>query len=129
MKPLLNHLLVDIIKNIFESSSQYNRTTPLTALKKVLRSPCPVRSAKLRPKLAATNATRSSTPVIDDGSTCAQMFVGTKTLVPDVCSMKTDKQLASTLEDSTHKRGEMFKLVSDVSNHVKDMWQASLIDN
>jgi hypothetical protein len=39
-------------------------------------------------------------PDIDGGETCAQIFVGTETLVTDVYGMKTEKQFVNTLEET-----------------------------
>ena len=51
------------------------------------------------------------TPDAHDGSTCAQMFAVTKTLVTDVYGMKIDKKFVNTLEDNIRKRGAMDKLI------------------
>jgi hypothetical protein len=55
----------------------------------------------------------SDVPAIDDGSTCAQLYVGTKSTVTDVYGMKSEKQLVNTLEDNIHNRGAMKQLISD----------------
>jgi len=82
----------------------------------------------------ATDTVYSDTPAIDDGATCAQVFVGRDTLVADVYGMKSDKQFVDTLEDNIHKRGAMDKLISDsaqveISNKVKDFLHAYCIDD
>ena len=74
------------------------------------------------------------TPAADDGSTCAQLFVGTKIIVSDVYGMKTDKTFVKTLEDNIKKRRTIHKLISDsaqseISNRVKDMLRALFIDD
>ena len=76
----------------------------------------------------------SDIPAIDNESTCAQLFVGTKNLVTDVYGMKTDKKFVNTLEDYIRKRGDMDKLISnsaqsDVSNRVKDILRALFIND
>ena len=50
-------------------------------------------------------------PDVDNGSTCAQLFVGTKTLVIDFYGMNADKKFVNTLEDNISKRGSMDKLI------------------
>ena len=50
---------------------------------------------------------------IDNGSACAQLFVGTKTIITDVYGMKSDEQFVNSLEDSIRQRGVMAKLMSD----------------
>jgi hypothetical protein len=52
-------------------------------------------------------------PAIDDGSTCAQIFVGTESLLVDAYGMRTDKQFVNTLEDVIRDRGAMSRLISD----------------
>ena len=101
----------------------------LLCLKKTYRSHFPAFNAKRRSEPVATD-TRS----VNYGSTCALIFVGTKTLVTDVYEMKTDKQFFNTLEDNIRKRGAMDKLISDsaqsdISNIVKDILRALFIDN
>jgi hypothetical protein len=54
----------------------------------------------------------SDAPDIDGGETCAQIFVGTETLVTDVYGMKTEKQFVNTLEDNIRKRGALCRLLS-----------------
>ena len=65
-----------------------------------------------RDKPVATDTIYSDTHVIDDGYTCDQLFVGTKSLVSYVYGMKTDKQLVNTLEENICACGAMSKLVS-----------------
>ena len=43
----------------------------------------------------------------------AQIFVGRKSLVIDVCGMHSEKQFVNTLEDVIRKRGAMDKLITD----------------
>jgi len=72
-----------------------------------------------------TDTVYSNTPAIDDGATCAQVFVGRDTLVADIYGMKSDRQFVDMHEDNICKRGAMDKLISDsaqveISNKVKD---------
>jgi hypothetical protein len=55
----------------------------------------------------------SDVVAIDDGSTCAQVYVSTKSTVTDVYGMKNEKQLVNTLEDNIRERGAMKQLLSD----------------
>ena len=64
-------------------------------------------------KGVATDMVFADTPAVDDGSTCAQIYVGIESLVTDIYGMKTDKQFVNTLEDNICWRGAMDKLVSD----------------
>ena len=123
-----------MLKKTFESSTQYARTPASSLLKNTYRSPFPAFNVKRRSEPVATDTVYSDTPAMDDGSTCAQLFVGTKTLVTDVYGMKTDKQFVNTLEDNIRKRGAMDNIISDsaqskISNRVKDILRALFIDD
>jgi len=134
LRPLFGWLPVDIIKKTFKRTTQYARTTISTVMKKHYRSPFPALNVFRRDEPVATDTVYSDTPAIDDGATCAQIFVGTKSLVTDVYGMKTDKEFVNTLEDNIRERGAMNKLISDraqseVSNKVLDILRALCIDD
>ena len=107
MKPYFNWLPSKIIKKIFNLIIQYTRTPVSTILKKNFKSPFPAFNIKRRHEPVATDTIYSNTPATDDGSTSAQIFVGTKTLVTDIYSIKYDKEYINTLEDNIRKRGAM----------------------
>ena len=52
-------------------------------MKKTHHSPFTELNVKRRSEPVATDTFYCDSPVIDDGSTCAQVFVGTKTLLTD----------------------------------------------
>ena len=64
-------------------------------------------------KPVATDTIYSDTNVIDDGYTCNQLFVGTKSLVSYVYGTKTDNQFVNTLDYNIRAFGAMSKLISD----------------
>ncbi len=84
-----------------------------TILKKHYKSPYPALNVQRRDEPVATDTVFSDTPSIDGGETCAQIFVGTETLVTDVYGMKSEKQFVNTLEDNIRERGAMSRLLSD----------------
>ena len=55
----------------------------------------------------------SCTPDLDTGSTCAQIFVGTKTFITHVYGMKTYKKFVKNLEDNIMERKAMDKIILD----------------
>ena len=57
----------------------------------------------------ATYTVYCDTSATYDGSKCAQVFVGTKTLVSDFHRMKHDKKFVKSLEDNIRKRGAIDK--------------------
>jgi len=82
----------------------------------------------------ATDTVYADTPAIDDGSTCAQIFVGRESLVTDVYGMKINKEFLNTLEDNIRCQGAMDKLISDraqveTSKKVQDILRALIIDD
>jgi hypothetical protein len=84
-----------------------------TTLKKHFKSPFPAMNVHRRDEPVATDTVYSDTPTVDSGTTSAQIFVGTETLLSDVYGMKADKQFVNTLEDNILERGAMSKLISD----------------
>ena len=132
MRPLFNWLLLDIIA--FQLSTKCARTPVSAAMKQTCRSPFPALNAKRRSEPVATDTVFSDTPAVNDGSKCAQVFAGTKTLVSDVYGMKSDKQFINSLQDDIRKCGAMDKLISDrakaeTSTRVNDVLRALLIDD
>jgi len=101
------------IKKTFESTAQCARMPHGTILKKHCKSPFPALNVQRRDEPVATDTVRSDTPAIDGGETSAQTFVGTETLVTDARSMKSEKQFVNALEDDTHERDAMSRLLSD----------------
>ena len=84
--------------------------------------------------MVATDTIFSDTPAVDNGSTCAQIFVGMDTLVTDAYGFKSDGEFVSTLEDNIRKWGAMSKLVnnraqSELSNKVLDILRNYTIDD
>jgi hypothetical protein len=103
----------DVVQKTFETTTQYSRMPMSTYLKRTYRSPFPALNVRRRNEPVATDTVYSSEPAVDNGSTAAQLFVGTESLLVDVYPMKTDKQFVNTLEDNIRQRGAPIKLVSD----------------
>ena len=103
-------------------------------MKKTYQFPFPALNVKCGSEPVATDTFYYDIPAIDDGSECAQLFVGTKTLLTDVYGMKYDKQFVNILEDNVRQREDMDKLTSDVaqseiSTRVKDILRALFVDD
>lgn len=134
LRPIFGWLSTLIIEKTFELSTQYGKLPNSTILKKHYKSPNPALNVQRRDEPLATDTIFSDTPAIDNGSTVAQFFVGTKTRVCDVYSMKTSKQFVNTLEDIIIARGAPTRLLSDsatleISERVKDILRTMLIGN
>ena len=93
------------IKETFKSTTQYAIDLPdRVGMRLSLKSANPALNIPRRQEPIATDTVFSDTPAIDDGSICAQIFVGHHSLVIDVYGMKTDKEYVNTLEDNIRKR-------------------------
>ena len=73
---------------------------------------------------APNDAIYSDTLLIYGGSSCAQLFVGTKSLVSNLYGMKRGKHFVNSLEDTIGARGKMSKIISDgdqaeISDHAQ----------
>ncbi len=103
-------------------------------MKKHYRSRFPALNVARRHQAVATDTVYSDTKAIDDGSTCAQIFIGRETMFADAYGMKTDKEFVNTIEDNIRRRGAMDKLISDqakaeISRRVLDILRAYCIDD
>ena len=91
-----------------------------------IKSPFPAHNVRRRNEPVATDTMSADAPAIGSGALCAQVFVGRKSLVIDVCGMKSPAEFVNTLEDNIRIRGAMDKLISDsarveISARVKDL--------
>jgi len=89
---------------------RYTGTYPL---RKHCKSRFPDLNVHQRNEPVATDTIFLDTPAVDNGSTCAQIFVGTESLVSNSYGIKSDGEFVATLEDDIQKRGAMSKLISD----------------
>ena len=80
-----------MIKHTFQLSTPCARTLAPSVMKKMYHSPFPALNVKRRSEPVAKDTVYCDTSAIDNGSTCAQLFVGTKNLLTDVYGMKSDK--------------------------------------
>jgi hypothetical protein len=120
------------IKNTFKATTQYAHIPMTTHLRKHYKSPNPAMNVHRRNEDIATDTVFLDTPAIDDGSMCAQIYVGMESQVCDVYGMKTDGQFVNTLQDNIRQRGAPTRLISDraqakISNKVKDILRALII--
>ena len=116
IQPQFGWLPINIIMKTFAKTTQFYRKPMSTRLQKHYKSPFPACNVQRRNEPIATDTVYSDTPAIDSGCKCAQIFVGTKTMVADVYGMKTEKQFVNTLQDIIRHRGAPTKLLSDHAN-------------
>ena len=86
--PYFGWATLDTVKRTIENTTQYARMPASTHLKTRYKSPFPALNVLRCNESVATDTIYSGTPAIDDGSKCAQVFVGTKTIVSDVYGVK-----------------------------------------
>jgi len=134
LRPNFAWFPVDAIKATFEATTQFGRNSYRLPFRKHFKARFPALNVHRRNEAVATDTVFSEVPAIDDGSTCAQIFVGRETLVTDVYGMKKKSEFIHTLEDQIRKRGAMDKLVSDkgqelISDRVKQLLRAYCIDD
>jgi len=122
------------IKDTFKCTTCWARYSGTYPLRKHFKSRFPNLNVHRRNEPVATDTIFSDTPAVDNGSTCAQIFVGTESLVTNAYGIKSDGKFVATLEDNIRKRGAMNKLISDrakarVSNKALDNLRNYVIDD
>ena len=134
LRPYFLWLPLDTIKRTFAATTQFARNSVSFPMRKHFKSRFPALNVRRRNEPVATDTIFSDVPAIDDGSTCAQIFVGRHSLLGDAYGCKSDSQFINTLEDNIRKRGAMDLLISDrakaeISNKVQDILRAYRIDD
>jgi len=113
LRPMFGWLNTNVIQKTFKNTTQYAHIPNSEVLKKHYKSPNPVLNVHRRQEDIATDSVFANCPAIDDGSTCAQIFVGCSSMVTDVKGMKSADQFINTLEDIIRERGAPTRLLSD----------------
>jgi len=134
LRPCFGWAPLDIIKCTFAATTQYARNAYHLPFRKHFKSRFPALNVHWCQEPVATDTVYADTPAIDDGSTCAQIFVDRESLVTDIYGMKTDKEFVNTLEDNICHHGAMDKLISDraqveTSKKVQDILHALIIED
>ena len=134
LRPLFAYAPADVIKRTWDVSTRYARYIERYSFKKHFKSRFPAANVPRRHEPVASDTVYSDTPAIDDGSTSAQIFVGTESLLTDVYGMKTDKEFVNSLGDNIRRRGAMDKLITDqaqveISKKVLDILRSLVIDD
>ena len=132
LRPLFGWADTEVIKRTFELTTQYARIPSGTAIRQWFKSRNPALNVPRRNEPVAMDYVYSDTPAVDNGSTGAVIFVGTRSHVTDVYGVKTDGELVNTLQDNIRDRGALTKLISDnakvnISDRIKDFLRALII--
>ncbi len=134
-RPYFLHVPKHKVEKTFNNTTQHATNVPAGLhICLMHQSPNPAFNVWRRHEPVATDTIEGEVPAIDCGHTHAQIFVGRKSLVLDVCGMSNTNQFVNTLEDNIRKRGAMDKLISDsarleISARVKDVLRALIIDD
>ena len=78
------------IQDTFKGTTLWAQYTGTYPLRKHFKSRFPALNVQRRNGPVATDTIFSDTPAVDNGSTCAQIFVGTESLVTDAYGIKSD---------------------------------------
>ena len=117
----------DVIKRTFKATTQFARSGWITGhIRNTMKAPFPAMNVIRRNEPVATDTIFSNVSAIANGSTCAQLFVGTRTKFASAIGMHSDSQFIHALQDTIRKYGAMDQLVSDggealISNKVRDV--------
>ena len=129
------HSPIDVFQRTLKATTQYAQAGWITNnITNTFRSPFPALNVRRRHESVATDTIFSDVGAIDDGSTCAQIFVGMSTKFCDVVGMKTDGQFVHALMDTIRKNGAMDRIVTDggealISAKVKNVLRHLCIKN
>ena len=120
-----------VIQKTFEATTQYGRigAIPGYAIRARIKAPNPALNVPRRDEEVATDAVYGpkGVPAVDDGSTCAQIYMGKSSAYRSVHSNgHSDGTFVRSLQDEIRKRGAMRVLISDraraqISEAVKDI--------
>ena len=114
LRPYFLYMNNNTIKKTINATTQYGRTdSNALQLRQTYRTPFPACNVLRRNEPVATDTVYSTTFAFDNGARIAQIYVGRKTLVVDVCAMKTEKEFIHTLQENIRKRGAMDMSISD----------------
>jgi hypothetical protein len=135
LRPYFGWAPSNIIQKTLGNTTQYARYVRQDdVLKKHFKARFPALNVHRRNEEVATDTVFSDTRAVDNGATCAQLFVGKQSLFADVYGMKSDKEFTRTLLDNIRKRGAMDKIISDramaeISHKVLEILRAYAIDD
>ena len=98
---------------LLKFTTQYARSGWITGHIIIFKSPFSALNMHRRNEDVATGTIYSNEPAVNDGSTCAQFYIGTTSYFCDVFGIKTDGQFLNTLLHVIKIRGAMDILISD----------------
>ena len=107
LRPFFGWISVDTIKRTFEHTTRYVRYSGSYPIRKHFMSRFPALNIHRRNEPVATDTIFADTPAVNNGSTCAQIFVGTKCLVVMPMVSKQTVNL-STLSKTISANGEQW---------------------
>jgi hypothetical protein len=140
LKPYFGWVANDRIQKTLEKTTQFYRATVHTPFRKHFRTRFPAANVRRLDEWFATDTLFADVPAADDGiaghggCTMAQLYAGMKSEFLSLHPMKSEKQVAESLEDFIRKNGAMRGLKSDnakseMLNAVKQIQRMYCIDD
>ncbi|MEL6802173.1 MAG: hypothetical protein AAFO91_00130, partial [Bacteroidota bacterium] len=125
LRPFFGWKPVEVVRKTLQATTQFATNVVRLPLRRHYKSRFPALRVRRLDEDVATDTFFSNTKA-HDGSTCAQLFVGRKSLLTDIFGMKTESQMPGALMDFIRKWGAGTGLFSDnakseTSNAVRDI--------
>ena len=123
----------DAIKRTFKATTQYARSGWITGrITQTHKAPFPALNVLRRNEAVATDTIYCDVPALDNGSVCAQFYVGVDTKFCSAYGIKTDGQFIDTLLNTIRFHGAMHTLITDgakaeLSKRVQDVLRHMII--
>ena len=125
LRPFFAWKPVEAVKKTLQATTQYATNVMRLPMRRHFKSRFPALRVRRLDEDVATDTFFSNTKALD-GSTCAQLFVGRRSMLTDIFGMKTERQMPGALMDFIRKWGAGTGLFSDnakseTSNAVRDI--------
>ena len=125
LRPFFGWKPVEVVRKTLQATTQFATNVVRLPLRRHYKSRFPALRVRRLDEDVATDTFFSNVKA-HDGSTCAQLFVGRKSMLTDIFGMKTESQVPGALMDFIRKWGAGRGLFSDnakseTSNAVRDI--------
>ena len=112
LRPFFAWKPVEVVRKTLQATTQLATNVVRLPLRRHYKSRFPALRVRRLDEDVATDTFFSNTKALD-GSTCAQLFVGRKSMLTDIFGMKTESQMPGALMDFIRKWGAGTGLFSD----------------
>jgi len=135
LQPYLGWSPQSIILKTLENTTQIARHVRVDdVLKKHFKARWAALNVPRRNEEVASDTVFADVKAVDDGSSCAQLFIGCQSLHADAQGMRSDAEFPRAFMDNIRKNGAMTKLITDralaeISHKVLDILRTYAIDD